>query len=254
MTSPDGQPGDEGDVQSRHEQVVVVGIDLAWGERNPDGLCCVRGGLDGALVETLTLSRGDDELLATIHPRSDLAQVLAIDAPLICRNETGSRPVDREVHRQFGRYQCGCYPVNRKLCQRPFRIAERWREKGFRCDWRIPRTGEGHMVEVYPHTALVRWFDLSERLRYKKGRVVDRRREFARLQSLLEKLLLTERVEVPVAMREPIEASWTKDREDQLDALVCSLIGYHHWKYQGHQSQVLGDEDSGFLVTVASAV
>ena len=36
----------------------------------------------------------------------------------------------------------------------------------------------------------------QERLRYKKGRVVDRRREFARLQGLLEKLLLTERVEV----------------------------------------------------------
>ncbi len=234
-------------------RVVVNGIDLAWGDRNPDGLCRLVGTRSGAEVETLALSRGDSALIEVVSlPVSGAAQLLAIDAPLICRNDTGCRPVDAETHRHFGRFRCGCYPVNRTLCPRPLRIAAELEGLGFGCDWVPPSGNQSVMMEVYPHTALVRWFRLSERIRYKKGRVAERRCEFSRLQALIRSFVEEERVLVPGALSEALDAPWNKSREDRLDALICSLIGYFHWKYRGRKSQVLGDRETGFLVTVAA--
>jgi len=232
--------------------IVVHGIDLAWGDRNPDGICRLVGTPSHAKVEWLSRTLGDANLVSTLKPQIQRGtHLLAIDAPLICHNPTGSRPVDSEVQRQFGRYRCGAYPVNQRLCPRPLRTAKALQTLGFVCDCRPPSPSALHMMEVYPHTALVRRFSLSERIPYKKGPLDDRRRAFSRLQGLLEKWLEQERVDVPQRLSEPLEAPWTKGREDLIDALICSLIGYHHWKYQGVRSQVLGESDTGFLVTLA---
>ena len=44
------------------------------------------------------------------------------------------------------------------------------------------------------------------------------------------------------------EKSWTKDNEDQMDALICGLMGYWHWIHNGEKTEVLGDKDTGFIL------
>jgi predicted RNase H-like nuclease len=44
-------------------------------------------------------------------------------------------------------------------------------------------------MEVYPHPAMIRWFGLERILKYKRGTVAERRREFRRYQSLLHSCL-----------------------------------------------------------------
>jgi hypothetical protein len=63
------------------------------------------------------------------------------------------------------------------------RIARGLRERGFDLGWdpSIARLA----MEVYPHPAMLRWFGLERILKYKRGPVGDRRREFRRYQSLL---------------------------------------------------------------------
>lgn len=225
----------------------IVGLDLAWGDRRPDGYCILQE--EGGVVRMteVGLSRGDAALLAMVAARvGGGAGFIAMDGPVICRNEAGARPVDRLTHVHFGRFKCGCHPVNRKLCPRPLRITAGLESMGFVPGW----TGKRCLAEVYPHPALVRWFGLQERLPYKRGTVAERRRVFAVLQGHLKQALagLFPEVEPGGQVRTLLESAWTKDVEDQTDAVVCALIGWWHVRHRGERTEVLGDLATGFLL------
>ena len=53
-------------------------------------------------------------------------------------------------------------------------------------------------------------------------------------------------------IQELIAQPWSKKNEDQIDALICALVGYWHWKHEGKQTEILGDLDSGFIVVPKS--
>lgn len=228
----------------------MLGIDLAWGERRPDGIALLEATRDGAAWRGGGLVHGDGELAAWMeaHVPRDAAVLAAVDAPLACPNETGSRPVDRETHRWFGRQHAGCHPSNARLCRRPLRVAALLRSMGFHLGWNlgVPRQA----AEVYPHPAMIRWFGLDRVLKYKRPPVEARRREFARYQGLMRGLLereFTGLVPDP-GVAALTTARWSKDAEDQLDAFLCSLIAWWHWRDHGARTQVLGDVERGFLL------
>ena len=228
----------------------ILGIDLAWGERMPDGVCALVVNSRAARVLDLGLVRGDAALLDWIRTQSGTgAALLALDGPVICRNLTGTRPVDRLTHVHFGRYKAGCHPVNLTRCARPPRVAEAAQALGFKIGWDFA-LARRLITEVYPHPAMVRLFDLPERIRYKKGPVAERRIEFRRLQRLLIECLRVHfpKFQMDTASRALLREGWTKPIEDRTDALVCALIGYWHWLHCGTQTQVLGDLASGFLL------
>ena len=253
--------------------MLLVGIDLAWGERNRDGLCLIEArnpagpSLDSGRSASVLESRwtlGDESLRDWLRDRVGQGPcVMAIDAPLVCPNRTGSRPVDRLTHRLFGREHAGCHPSNARLCARPLRIARGLQAEGFELGWDLGMAGAGAgsapvvegvaprlAMEVYPHPAMVRWFGLQRILKYKRGTVAERRREFRRYQSLL-----CSAIEVRFPELDPgpvgaglLQADYSKEAEDRLDAFFCALIALHHWRHRGLKSQVLGDSRSGFLV------
>ena len=172
-----------------------AGIDLAWGERNGDGLCLLEA-WDGAarLVETAHVL-GDVALLGWLAARLPAAPVparLLFDAPRGCPPAPGTRLADRQTHVRCGRFHG-------------------------------------------PPAAA-------------------RRAEFARMQRLLA-ACLRERfgeLEENACLAEVLSAPWTKPAEDRLDALLCALVGYHHWKHDGTRSEVLGDLATGFIVVPAA--
>ena len=229
----------------------ILGLDLAWGERNPDGVALLEVvGRAARLVDSQRV-QGDDALLdwvARSAPASEPA-LLLIDAPVVCPNASGSRPVDRESHRVFGRQHAGCHPSNQRLCARPLRLVEKFQGLGVRIGWEIPIEGR-RMSEVYPHAALVRFFGLDRILKYKRGPVGLRRQEFQRLQSLIGGHLpsLFPSLERGPLLEELLALSWTKDAEDRLDAVICALIGLHHLSHRGERSEILGDPKTGFIL------
>ena len=174
--------------------------------------------------------------------------MVAIDAPTICRNDEGSRPVDKECSRLFRRYEAGCHPVNRRLCVRPFRIAKIFQTKGFllTTDPATPRL----VSEVYPHPATIRLFGLEKTIKYKKGKVAEKREEFSRYQDHLTKFLSRE---LPALANskphaELLVTPWTKKIEDQVDSILCTAIAHRHLTYQGRKSEVLGDDHEGHIL------
>ena len=236
----------------------IIGVDLAWGNKNPDGVCSIGIKNGKARLEHIGLSKGDSQLTEWIQNYVDQGSVLAMfDAPLICRNKTGSRPVDRASHRHFGKYKAGCYPVNQQLCKRPLKISDQLNIGGFIIDSEIPRS-RGRFLnacEVYPHIALIRWFNLPKRIKYKKGNLVQKNRGFSELKSLLFNALESRffAVENLYLIQSLFDQPWSKNSEDQVDALICALIGYWHWKYQGELTEILGDLDTGMLADAGLA-
>ena len=235
----------------------ILGIDLAWGDKNPDGLCCISVGDNRAQIEYVGISKGKVQLIEWVKKYTNQGKVLAmVDAPLLCLNQNGSRPVDRESHRSFGKYKAGCYPVNKHLCRRPLEIANCLKGFGFGINWQLPQIDQQPYTacEVYPHVALIRWFNLSERIKYKKGNLLQKNNGFSELKQLLMKAFNNQffAVDNLKIIQELITQPWSKKNEDQIDALICALVGYWHWKYEGKQTEILGDLDSGFIVVPKS--
>ncbi|PYV75791.1 MAG: hypothetical protein DMG96_16085 [Acidobacteria bacterium] len=70
-----------------------VGIDLAWGEHKPSGAAIINenGIIDRARADLRT----NEEICDFAGLASGNGAVIAIDAPLIVKNLTGQRPVDK---------------------------------------------------------------------------------------------------------------------------------------------------------------
>lgn len=233
---------------------VLIGIDLAWGERNPDGVTLLRfeEGLSCRMTSppsTLN-TRGDDELFAVIASADGSERIfIAADAPLICPNSEGSRPVDRACTSRFGRHDAGCYPANQSLCRRPLRIAGGLRERGYAITTDLSR-GDRFASEVYPHPAMIQLFGLEKTIKYKKGPVASKRAGFARYQQHLRGCLARELPELldSAPHRTLLETPWAKPIEDQTDSVMCALIAYLHLRYAGVRTEVIGDDETGHLL------
>jgi len=174
---------------------------------------------------------------------------VTVDAPIVCPNRTGTRPVDRLTHRMFHREHAACHPANLMRCPRPPRVARLLQRKGFRVGWEI-RVGGRWVAEVYPHPAMVRMFGLPRIIKYKKGSVAERRKEFQRLQGLMRKLMKRRfpGLKLNQETRSLLRQRWSKPVEDRTDALFCALIGMWHWMHRGKRSEVIGDRKTGFIL------
>jgi len=237
--------------KNQEVKVLLVGVDLAWGEKKHDGLCFLEWNGKRGRVAGFAYPQGDQELLAAIRGKEKTwkSVFVAVDAPLVCPNQTGTRPVDRLTHRMFHREHAACHPANLTKCPRPPRIARLLEKEGFRVGWE-PTAEKKTVAEVYPHPAMVRMFGLPRIVKYKKGSVVERRREFRRLQRLLKQCLGNKfpRLAVDADTRSLLTRPWSKPVEDRTDAFFCALIGLWHWMYRGTRSEVIGDRETGFIL------
>lgn len=240
-----------------------LGVDLAWGTRNPSGLCAVEGDSKGGRVVDSALRRTDSELLDWLWPRTRGPCVVAFDAPLVVTNRSGARDCEREISRCFGRFDAGCHPSNltRMPDPRAARLADRL---GLDTDPVFP-PGDGSVrraVEVYPHAALVALFGLDRTLKYKakRGRsVASRHAEFRRLAGLLATLAEgAPGLDVRAAPRwaELVATATTSavgaelDRaEDEIDAFVCGYAALLLWTHGTGRSRIVGSARDGYIVT-----
>lgn len=174
---------------------------------------------------------------------------VTIDAPIVCPNRSGTRPVDRLTHTLFHREHAACHPANLTKCPRPVRVRRRLEALGFTTGWH-PGRGRKIIAEVYPHPAIVRLFRLRRIIKYKKGPVAQRRRAFRRYQQCIRRSCGRDfpTLLVDSATSELLSLPWSKSVEDQTDALVCALIGLWHWQYRGRRSEIIGDLDTGFIL------
>ena len=239
----------------------VIGVDLAWGVRRPTGVAVLDD--SGHLVH-VSVAGTDDEIVAALDEYTRGDCLVAIDAPLIVANATGSRPAEAALGRDFARFDAGAHPSNLGMPQfspspRGARLAARL---GLDLNPRSRRSRRA--IEVYPHPATVALFRLGRTLKYKSktGRDLDRlRAEMLVLVGLLEGLRDADPALVldapPAAegwaeLRAAVESAGRKSElrvaEDQIDAVLCAYIGLFALR-RPQDTTTYGDAETGYIVT-----
>jgi predicted RNase H-like nuclease len=235
-----------------------VGVDLAWGERNPTGVAAVDP--DGVLRHA-GAAGSDDDVLAQVAPFVDGPCVVAFDAPLVVVNPSGNRPCEAALNRDFRRFDAGTHPANTGLAW----FADGGRAARLAGTLRLdldPRSAAARKaLEVYPHAASVALFGLAKTLKYKQkqGRdVAGLRSELLRLMAFLEGLrsaspslevaACPQWVELKAAVAHATRKSELRRAEDPVDAVLCAYIA-RHATARPDDVTIYGDPATGCIVT-----
>jgi len=247
-----------------------VGIDIAWSERNPSGVAVI--GSDGTLVSASGNLRTNDDLceFAGLGDQGDM--VVAIDAPLIVKNATKQRMVERELTKIFGPYDAGPYPANlsNPAFQRSGRIQQfvrRLESVGFKHQPNVEKQQPQRVfLEVFPSPAQVILFPCSShnghthcrplRYKHKPGRSwLEVQCEWdmyrARLRGLQTKAPAV-KLSAEVSKALSIDVSELtgvryKILDDLADGIFCAYLAYYFWHWGGERSWIIGDMNDGYV-------
>jgi predicted RNase H-like nuclease len=241
--------------------VKFIGIDLGW-RSGESGLCCLQA--DGDRLELLDVTRrlSLEDIFAWLDQwvEPTWGAMVAVDAPTLIPNPTGTRLPDRLTHQYFGKYHAGCYPANlgRPFAERTIAVGLGLEERGFVHAPTITPQGPGrYQIEVFPHPAMVRLFHLERIIKYKKGTLAAKKTALAYLQTCLQSHLsqLTPTLGITAPLIQPLwrspldlKGKDLKALEDQLDSLMCAYIGAYWWYWGLERNQVLGDRRSGYII------
>jgi predicted RNase H-like nuclease len=212
--------------------VRFVGIDLAWGGRQPSGLAVLE---PGGNVVAEGWATTDEDIRGFLAAHDGGGAVVALDAPLVVANPAGTRRgCEAELARRYGRVGAGPYPTNLGLLggrvramelvgrsDRPYVTVPR--DPGRRTGW--------WAVEVFPAPALVELGRLGRAVRYKKGPPEARRAGLRAVATILGRLAGADpplRIDPAGALArelgrlEVLRGAGLKAVEDLADAHVCA--------------------------------
>jgi predicted RNase H-like nuclease len=265
--------------------VRFVGVDLAWGGRNPSGLAA----LDPAgRVVGEGWATADGEIAAFVAAHDRDGAVVALDAPLVVTNPSGTRRAcEAELQRRYGRVGAGPYPSNLGVLGGRVRAMELVRRspRPYLTVPRDPGRATGWWaIEVFPHPAIVelkrlaRYQDhgipegdqggpcgnaraslggLGRALRYKKGPPEARRAGLRALALVLAGLAAADpplRLDADRQLARELlvlddrRGQALKAVEDLADAHVCAYVALWWWWHGRAASLVAGDDATGAIV------
>jgi len=247
-----------------------LGIDLGW-KSQPSGLCYLK--LIDEKLQIIDLNRQEEitDVLAwvddCIQPQE--SAIIAVDAPTLIPNDTGSRLPDKLTHKYFGKYHAGCYPANRNLpfAERTINFGLELESRGFVHAPTMEAQKPGrYQIEVFPHPAIVNLFGLQRILKYKKGRIQERQTELLKLYNYITDILshLEPNLDInPQGQAKFIDIDFfdssptgaeLKAVEDKLDSLICAYVGAYWWYWGEERNLVLGDCSTGYIVIPSSGL
>ena len=237
----------------------TIGVDFGW-VSGASGLCCLEWRDNGLHILNITTKLELAEVFNWLNKwvSSRESAIIAVDAPTIIPNQTGTRLPDRLTHKYFGKYHAGCYPanLNRPFASRTVNFGNELREKGFfHAPTITPQKPGRYQIEVFPHPAIVHLFGLEKILKYKKGKLADKKRELTLfknyivtvLPQLEPKLCLTGDTVLP-DLKDSVAGKTLKAIEDKLDSLICAYVAAYWWYWGETKNLVLGDETEGYIV------
>ncbi|PSB19787.1 DUF429 domain-containing protein [filamentous cyanobacterium CCP1] len=230
-----------------------LGIDLGW-QSQPSGLCCLDWQEGSMRLRDLCRLNTIPEILDWVDHWTGSGEpaIVAVDAPTLIANATGMRLPDRLTHKYFGRYHAGCYPANlgRPFAERTVGFGLSLEARGFvHAPVLVAKQLGRYQIEVFPHPATVHLFGLERILKYKKGKVAERRNELIKLRDYILSVLPTLDPPLSIAPEEPVyslllnvpfTATALKVLEDQLDSIICAYVAGHWWHWGAERNWVLG--------------
>lgn len=149
---------------------IYIGIDLAWGEKNPSGFSVATPSKNKLKILDAKLLYSIDEITKEISKYLDSNIFIGIDAPLVVPNESGNREIEKEFNKDFAKYKISMLPANKKLLSkyspeiRSIKLYEKLSELGFKRDYKAQKT----VFEVYTHSTIAMLWNEHKILPYKR--------------------------------------------------------------------------------------
>lgn len=241
-----------------------IGIDLAWkSDKNHSSVVVARRSV--GKTELIGCSKG----LATLEAVFDYVKqhttehtVVAIDAPLIINNQTGQRRCETLIGQRFWRQHACAHTSNLRLYPDAgsIRLEAMLREIGFLhqpCPAKDARKPGKWIFEVYPHPAQIVLFNLESTIKYKRGRVAQRKsglntfrgyiqdRLVKGTPSLSKNEMLSELLAVKL---DQLSGKSLKQYEDLLDACFCAYLALFYWYWGDKKNEMIGDRQTGYII------
>jgi predicted RNase H-like nuclease len=242
----------------------IIGFDSAWTDsvRARGAVCALVMGNGGAVRFKAPCQASFKEALEIIKGERRACDncLVALDQPTIVPNKTGIRPVDRVAGSLIGFIGGGVQPANRSRVGMFDEDAPIWhfkRDLGAAEDPEVSRKARHgiFIVEVFPALALP-VFEVAFN-GYRQGPKYNPARRTFRLDDW-DAVIETVARYARSAQIEGVEA-WTgelarrrpprKADQDQLDAVLCALIGYQWRAKPRAESIMIGDLTSGYMIS-----
>jgi predicted RNase H-like nuclease len=239
----------------------LLGLDLAWSEKNPSGAAAIDAA--GRLLDVRADLRGDDEILAWVRAWRGERGVIGIDMPTIVRNPTGMRECERDLSAEFRKQHAGTHPANLVRFPdggRARKLIDALAADGVVEDTSIaPNDARTIAIEVFPHPAHVRLFGLPTVFKYKKKSRPwpEVLAEWERYRAALASL---HAADPPLVLDERIPERVTRVRykpwDDTLDAITCAYVAsfVHRWGSVQPHVRVFGNLLDGYIIVPDRAV
>ena len=243
---------------------------MAWRtDKNTSGIALLKGSRRSAELIIATAGvYSVSELSEMVLDHCGDNAVIAVDAPLTIKNHHGRRPAEAQVSSKFARYHATTHATNLNLYPNAdsVRFAKLMQQNGFTLDvapLASNRERGRFLFEVYTHSAMVVLFKLSQIIKYKKGRVADRKTGLERYRQLLfEKLpdaeppvrknsLFLDLVHEDITL---LRGRSLKQYEDTLDALLCAYLAFFYWSWGRSKNERFGDLATGIIINPTSPI
>jgi predicted RNase H-like nuclease len=244
-----------------------IGIDLAWSYKNNTAISVLELHTDKRSVNLIDYAErlnNDGEIIDYVSRNINKGTFISIDAPLIVKNITGARPVDKEISARFRKSFAGTHPCNLNKFKgkvRGHELVKKLSSLGLRQNPYINisrrRQITNIIIEVYPHPAQVVLFKLRKRILYKRGDVETKRKGLLRLRKYIMQRLTTieprlnknsNLTDLCTRNMRSMRGKSLKRYEDTLDSLICAYVGLYNWYWGSEKSEVIGNLQTGYIV------
>ncbi|WP_373073263.1 DUF429 domain-containing protein [Sulfurimonas sp.] len=228
---------------SSKQESFYIGIDLAWGEKNPSGFCIATPQKNKLKIIDIKLLYSIDEIIDEILKYKEHKLFVGVDAPLVVPNESGNRLVEKEFNKDFAKYKISMLPANKKLLTkyspdiRSVQLFDKLSELDFKRDYKAQKT----VFEVYTHSTIAMLWNNHEILPYKRKKGRDT--VFIKEQlAIYKKYLLKEFSPHKILKQDlsDLRGKKLKDHEDMLDSLTCAYAMYYCQENEAKFYQVEG--------------
>jgi predicted RNase H-like nuclease len=242
--------------------MTFIGIDASWKATKPSGVAIVQGTAAEGTILRLVHAETHADVADIVNDYRSATTILAVDAPLVVTNPEGCRECERGIGREFSRFHASAHAMNRPRFERYGLggLVERLESLGFRhgVEGDDICTDGLRMFEVYPHPAHIRLFDRDSIIRYKKGKVAQKRAGLGEVRALTAQLEGADRDPTlhagaagSVFVAEDLSnlrGRFLKRYEDLLDAWLCAYPAMHLARWGSGGNEVFGSRDDGYIV------
>lgn len=244
--------------------MVFIGIDLAWTYKNETGICIISE--SGAVGYLDSQIYSNEYIIETIKKYSDENICIAIDAPLVVNNKTGSRSAERELMKsRIHGHRLYAFQSNRTFLTKTF--GEIRGETlmnmiinqlpNIKVGFEPPHSG---VVETFPTGIYCGLFPEIYPVKYKSKPKVPFEETLNQMQMLLNRLKdieerenlingFTSRVETDILN---ISRKMHKHMEDKIDAFLCAYGMFSIYKGYADPEKFGSDEEGFIMIPVKS--